>query len=84
MRKLSRTQQGALEAMARLTAGDANGQAVWTAREIGAENGQSSDGAAYTLRSLVHRELVAHSGHNGERYGYKLTPAGRGAAKGTP
>jgi DNA-binding IscR family transcriptional regulator len=77
--KLSDKQQAALRAMVRLAAGSATAGAVPvpTAREIAAEAGQSTDGAAYTLRSLVRRELVVLGHHDGDRYGYKLTPAGR-------
>jgi DNA-binding MarR family transcriptional regulator len=76
-RKLSGTQAAALKAMARL--GEA-GTDVPTARDIAPLTGQSSDGAAYTLRSLVRRELVVLGHHDGDRYGYKLTPAGAAQA----
>ena len=76
-RKLSAMQRNALEAIARLA--DA-GVDVPTVRDIGPETGQSSDGAAYTLRSLVNRGLVSLGRHDGNRYGYKLTPAGAGMA----
>ena len=81
-RKLSGKQEAALTALAELTAADPDGNAIWTAREVAGVTGQSSDGAAYTLRSLVARDLVGHGGNDGERYGYKLTPAGSEQAGG--
>jgi hypothetical protein len=77
MAKLSGKQQGALEAMARL---EAAGAPSLEARSIALGTGQSSDGAAYTLRSLVRRGLVEVVQHDGQRGGYKLTPAGQQAA----
>jgi hypothetical protein len=77
-RKLSGTQQTALEALARLAR---EGYDAPTAVLVASETGQSVDGAAYTLRSLVRRELVLHGHHDGDRYGYKLTPAGAAQAE---
>lgn len=74
-RRLSDTQAAVLRAMARLA-----GDRPLEAREIGAVTGQSSDGAAYTLRSLVRRGLVEVIAHDGERSGYALTQAGRESA----
>jgi O-acetyl-ADP-ribose deacetylase (regulator of RNase III) len=73
-RKLSETQQAVLSALHRLGA-HGDGNAV-SARETGRRTGQSSDGAAYTLRSLVRRELVSHGYYAGDMYGYRLTDAG--------
>jgi DNA-binding MarR family transcriptional regulator len=74
MRALSDLQRRALRVMAALAA---DGIDVPTVRDIGPKTGQSSDGAACTLRSLVRRGLVDLGHHDGNRYGYKLTPAGR-------
>lgn len=69
-RKLSGTQQAALAAVTALDGTDGH----VTARDIAARTGQSADGAAYTLRSLVSRGLVAPGSNDGERYtGYRLT-----------
>ena len=75
--KLSERQQGALNAMARLAA---DGTDVPTIREIVPLTGQTPDGAAYTLRSLVGRDLVEYGFHGGGRHGYKLTEAGAAQA----
>jgi Mn-dependent DtxR family transcriptional regulator len=72
--RLSDRQQAALKTMSRLAA---NGTDVPSVRDIAPLTGQSTDGAAYTLRSLVSRGLVEHGQHDGDRYGYKLTEAGR-------
>lgn len=72
--KLSYTQRKVLRAMDQLGA-HGNGDGA-TAREIASRTNQSSDGAAYTLRSLVRRELVDNTGHDGDRYGYRLTVSG--------
>lgn len=53
------------------------GGQVLTARQVGEVTGQSSDGAACTLRSLVGRGLVILGHHDGDRYGYKITDEGR-------
>jgi DNA-binding IscR family transcriptional regulator len=71
--KLSEKQQAALRVMTQLAA---VGTDVPTVRDIAPLTRQSTDGAAYTLRSLVSRGLVAHGHHDGDRYGYKLTEAG--------
>lgn len=78
-RRLSCTQQSVLEAMARL---ETAGAPFLEARSIALGTGQSSDGAAYTLRSLVRRGLVevVQGQRGGQRGGYKLTPAGQNAA----
>lgn len=76
--RLSDRQQAALRAMARLAA---DGTDVPTVRDIAPLTRQSSDGAAYTLRSLVNRGLVVLGRHDGDRYGYKLTPVGREQAQ---
>lgn len=55
-----------------------DGQDDVTARKLGGITDQSSDGAAYTLRSFTRRSLVTPGAHDGDRYlGYQLTPAGR-------
>lgn len=47
------------------------------ARDVARLTGQSSDGAAYTLRSLVARGLARADAHDGDRWlGYQLTAAG--------
>lgn len=74
MRRLSNKQARALSAIFSL---GRRGIDVPTVRDIGPLTGQSSDGAAYTLRSLVKRGLVELGHHDGNRYGYKLTPEGR-------
>lgn len=74
MRPLSNKQARVLSAIFSL---DRRGIDVPTVRDIGPLTGQSSDGAAYTLRSLVKRGLVELGRHDGDRYGYKLTPEGR-------
>jgi DNA-binding MarR family transcriptional regulator len=74
MRPLSYKQGLALNAIVAL---GRQGIDVPTVRDIGPLTGQSSDGAAYTLRSLVKRGLVELGHHDGHRYGYKLTPEGR-------
>lgn len=78
MKPCSGCQRAALRAMAALAA---DGIDVPTVRDIGPRTGQSSDGAAYTLRSLVRRGLVVLGHHDGDRYGYTLTPAGAEQAK---
>lgn len=74
MRPLSWKQGRALNAIVTLAG---RGIDVPTVRDIGPLTGQSSDGAAYTLRSLCRRGLVELGHHDGNRYGYKLTPEGR-------
>jgi DNA-binding IscR family transcriptional regulator len=76
--KLSYGQRKALRAMAGLAE---NGIDVPTVKDIGPKTGQSSDGAAVTLRSLVRKGLVELGHHDGNRYGYKLTPTGTEEAK---
>lgn len=70
----SAVQLAVLRALDRL-----DGQPDVAARDVGARTGQSTDGAAYTLRSLRERGLVAVGGHGvGEpTRGYRLTDAGR-------
>jgi DNA-binding IscR family transcriptional regulator len=72
MTGLSEFQAGMLRALDRLGAHDES--AAVTAQAAGARTGQSPDGAAYTLRSLVKRELVGRA--YGEASGYWLTTAG--------
>jgi DNA-binding MarR family transcriptional regulator len=71
----SATQLAALHALARLNRHGASP----AARDVAFQTGQSPDGAAATLRSLVVRGLVAVGGHGvGEpSRGYRLTGAGR-------
>jgi hypothetical protein len=78
MRPLSVWQKSALVAMGTLAR---QGIDVPTVRDIGPLTRQSTDGAAYTLRSLVRRGLVELGHHDGNRYGYKLTPEGRAELK---
>jgi hypothetical protein len=78
VKPLSDLQQRALRAMTALAA---DGIDVPTVQDIAPKTGQSSDGAAYTLRSLTRRGLVALGRHDGDRYGYKLTPAGAAATE---
>lgn len=73
MRKLSQLQHSALRALRKL---GASGDGVAAAHQVGQLTGQSTDGAAYTLRSLVNRGLVALGHHDGDRYGYRLTGEG--------
>jgi hypothetical protein len=81
--KLSGKQQAALAALDRLLpepAAPMDGQwpvAPVAARDVARETGQSTDGAAYTLRSLVRRQLAEIGSHDGEAAGYLLTAAGR-------
>ena len=70
---MSKRQLEALRVLAWLAA---TGTDVPSVREIAPLTGQTADGAAYTLRSLVVRELVSAGEHEGGRYGYKLTEAG--------
>jgi hypothetical protein len=70
--ELSDMQAGMLRALNRLGAHEAS--CAVTVRQAGPENGQSTDGAAYTLRSLVRRELVARQ--YGEPSLYWLTTDG--------
>jgi DNA-binding IscR family transcriptional regulator len=81
MKNLSGIQQAALAALARIAARRGAGADMATAREVGAESGQSSDGAAYTLRSLVRRGLVAIVPGGAAAGGYRLTPAGAEQAR---
>lgn len=84
-RKLSPLQQAVLAALAELL--PAPGSAPMDgqfpppgpvhARDVARITGQSSDGAAYTLRSLVRRELVTIGSHDGDAAGYLLTEAGQ-------
>lgn len=74
VRPLSVWQKSALVAMESLAR---QGTDVPIAREIAEVTRQSTDGAAYTLRSLVKRGLVELGRHDGDRYGYKLTTEGR-------
>lgn len=71
--KLSYPQRAVLKGMDRLGAYVTHSA---TAAEIAAETGRSSDGVARTLRSLISRELAVRAGHDGEKYGYRLTDAG--------
>jgi DNA-binding MarR family transcriptional regulator len=72
-RKLSETQMAALRALEQLSVHGA----PWAARDIAARAGQSTDGAAYTLRSLRNRGLVTVGHGDGDCYGYRITEAGR-------
>jgi hypothetical protein len=76
-RKLSRHQLEALAAMDRLAQRETTHP---TAREVAHETGQSPDGAAATLSSLVRRRMVATVSHDGNRYRYQLTSRGIAAA----
>lgn len=69
--KLSKTQARMIVAL--------EGQDIATAAGLGLATGQSSDGAACTLRSLVKRGLVKHAGHDGDGWGYQLVDAGEDA-----
>ena len=68
-------QMTALRALARLAA---EGETAVSARRLGAETGQSSDGAAATLGGLVRRGLVEYGKRteNREMVGYRLTARG--------
>jgi DNA-binding MarR family transcriptional regulator len=71
--KLSGLQLAALKALRVLSADGS----VPQARDVARRTGQSSDGAAYTLRSLVNRDLADLGHHDGDRYGYLLTDEGK-------
>lgn len=72
-RKLSGPQRAVLGGMDRLGAYCTR---TVTAAEIAAETWRTPDGVAYTLRSLVRRQLVERGGNDGQRWGYRLTDAG--------
>lgn len=73
LRKLSTMQSALLDAMKRHAT---ENDGIHQARQIAQWTGQSSDGAAYTLRSLVRRGLVEVVRHDGERGGYRLAGEG--------
>jgi DNA-binding MarR family transcriptional regulator len=81
--KLSGKQHAVLAALDRLLpepAAPMDGQwpvAPVAARDVARETGQSTDGAAYTLRSLVRRQLAEIGSHDGDAAGYLLTAADR-------
>jgi DNA-binding MarR family transcriptional regulator len=70
--KPSAGQLAALRALAQL-----EGRIEATAARVGAYTGQSVDGAAYTLRSLVNRGAAEIGAWDGDRRCYQLTAAGR-------
>lgn len=79
-RPLSELQRAMLRALDRLGAHDV--VTGVSARDAGTRTGQTSDGAAYTLRSLVRRELAGRG--YGEASTYWLTTEGLAAARQEP